>query len=149
MIIINTTPSLIAETTQNAFWYIPLISFIVVLPSLIILFYLITKFDSYHFFLLAVDLRSYVSQIKTLYFEQSQLISIFTILTLISIFGAIRGIKVLGYTAKIFLPYFLISLSLLVALIFPSLIPQQIFPIFCTGLTHVIRVGISKCSIFS
>ena len=174
MIITNTTPSLIAQTTQNAFWYVPLISFIVVLPSLLILLYLLNKYDAEHFvdllerllgkffgktiafivflsnfFLLAFDQRSYVSQIKTLYFEQSQLISIFTILTLISIFGAIRGIKVLGYTAKIFLPYFLISLCLLVVLIFPSLIPQQIFPIFGTGLTHVIREGVSKGSIFS
>ena len=55
----------------------------------------------------------------------------------------------LGYTAKIFLPYFLISLCLLVVLIFPSLIPQQIFPIFGTGLKHVIREGVSKGSIFS
>lgn len=174
MIITDTTPALLSQNTQNAFWLVPLISFIVVLPSILVLLYLLHKYDAEHlvdlleillgkflgkalvlfiflanFFLMAFDSRSYVSQIKLLYFEQSQLFSIFSILTVLCIFGAIRGIKVLGYTAKIFLPYFQISLVVLVILIFPSLIPDQIFPIFGSGLTPLIKEGISHGALFS
>lgn len=174
MTITNTTPSLLAQTTRNAFWYVPLISFIVVLPSLLILLYLLHKYQAEHFvdlleillgkplgktlaffvflgnfFLIAFDQRSYVGQIKLLYFEQSQPFSIFIIFTIICIFGAVKGIKVLGYTAKMFLPYFLLSLVLLVILIFPSLIPNQIFPIFGSGFTPVIQEGVLKGSLYS
>lgn len=174
MIITDTTPSLLAQNTKNAFWYVPLVSFLVVLPSFLILLYLLRKYNAEHlvelleilfgkflgkvfafivfmanFLLLTLDKRSYVGQIKLLYFEQSQLFSIFIILAIVCIFGAVRGIKVIGYTAKLFLPYFQISLIILIILIIPSLIPERIFPIFGSGLTEVIQEGVLKGSIFS
>src|SRR5690625_2642630 len=174
MIITDTTPSIIAQNVGNAFWYVPLISFLIVFPSLLIFLYLLNKHDAEHLvdlleillgkfpgkllafliFLLAFltitfEKRSYVNQVKFLYFEQSSITIIFALLIIACIFGAIRGIKVIGYTAKILLPYFIISIILLAVLIFPSIVPDHIYPIFGYGLRDVIKEGILKGSLSS
>lgn len=175
MCITNTTPSLLAQTTQNAFWLVPLISFVSTLPPLLILLYLVNKYNAEHlvdllekllgkvfgkvmalvlfipsFFVLAFQKRSYVGQIKILYFEQSPIVVIFGLLTIICVFGAVKGIKVIGYTAKILLPFFQVSLIILIILIYPSLIiPERIFPIYGSGLSNLIQEGFLKGSLFS
>ncbi|BAM46147.1 GerAB/ArcD/ProY family transporter [Amphibacillus xylanus] len=174
MVITDTTPSLIAQQTKNAFWYVPLISFISMLPPIIILLYLMHRYEAEHlvdlfeellggffgkilgvmlfllaFFIIAFEKRSYVGQIKILYFEQSPIVVIFALLTIVSIYGSIKGIKVIGYTAKLFLPFFLVSIAILIILIYPSIVPDQIFPIFGTGMSQVFREGFLKSSLFS
>lgn len=170
----DTTPSLLSDSTQNAFWYIPLISFIVMFPFFLITLYLLNKYKADHlvdllqillgktlgkalaffififsFFLSAFDFRSYVNQIELMYFDKSSITIIFALLIFISIFGAIRGIKVIGYTAKVFFPLFQISLALLVILVYPSLVFERIYPIFGSGLSNVMYEGIFKGSFFS
>src|SRR5699024_9770311 len=96
------------------------------------------------FCLSALDYRSYVNQIKLLYFEKSSLLIIFILLIFISVFGAIRGIKVIGYTAKVFFPLLQFSLVLLIVLVFPSLIIERVYPIFGSGLDQVIHESVFK-----
>lgn len=170
----DTTPALLSQNTQNAFWYVPLISFFVILPSVLIAYYLMSKHNAtnlvdlfeillgkylgkllafiiflFSFVLTAFDYRSYVNQIKLLYFERSSLLIIFILLIFISIFGAIRGIKTLGYTARVFFPFLQTTLSILAILILPSIVVERIYPIFGTGLSNVLYDGVSKSSLFS
>lgn len=174
LIITDSTPSIIAQNTKNAFWYVPLISFMIMLPPLLILLYLLSKYNAEHlvdlfeillgkflgktfaflifiinFLLMAFDNRSYVEQIKILYFSQSSSLIIFVFLTFVCVFGAIRGIKVIGYTAKILLPYIMISFAFLIILILPSIVPERILPIFGSGLSNVLEEGFLKGSLFS
>lgn len=170
----DTTPILLSQNTQNAFWYVPLLSFIIIFPFFLILLYLLKKNNAKHlvdlceillgksfgkilsllifflgFCLSALDYRIYVNQIKLLYFEKSSLLIIFILLIFISVFGAIRGIKVIGYTAKVFFPLLQFSLVLLIVLVFPSLIIERVYPIFGSGLDQVIHESVFKGSLFS
>ncbi|WP_440897351.1 GerAB/ArcD/ProY family transporter [Amphibacillus sp. Q70] len=170
----DTTPTLLAQTTQNAFWYVPLLSIIVISPFLFILYYLLAKYKArnlvdlfeillgkflgktlaffiflYSYFLAAFDFRGYVNQIKLLYFEKSSINIIFVLLIFICIFGGIRGIKVIGYTAKVFFPFLELVLLLLVALTLPSIVVERIYPIFGSGLSHVLTESVSRTSLFA
>ncbi|WP_067840345.1 GerAB/ArcD/ProY family transporter [Amphibacillus sediminis] len=170
----DTTPSLFAQKAQNAFWYIPLLAFIVILPSLLILLYLLKHYQAKHlinlleillgnklgkaigfiFLLLnitfiSLDSRNYVEQIRNLYFLNSSTLIIFVLFTIICIFGAIRGIEVIGYTAKIFFPFIFISFFLLAFLIYEELVWDRIFPIFGSGLPLIVEESLLKGSIYS
>ncbi|WP_017471624.1 GerAB/ArcD/ProY family transporter [Amphibacillus jilinensis] len=169
----DTTPSLFSQKAQNAFWYIPLLAFICILPAFLVLLYLLYKHNAKHFVhlfelllgqglgkslafiifilsfvMIALDSRNYVEQIKIIYFQRSSILIIFALFGGVCIFGAIRGIEVVGYTTRIFWPFIRISFFILAALIFESVVWQRIFPIFGAGVPVILEEGVSKGSLF-
>lgn len=170
----DSTASLFAQKAQNAFWFVPIIAFLVMLPALLILIYLLKKFKNKNlielcetilgktlgkllgillflsaFFLTALDTRNYVEQIQLLYFPNSPTLFIFILLIIIIYFGAKKGIEVIGFTSRISLPFIKASILLLAGLILPQITWQRIFPIFGSGWTEVLTEGITKGAIFS
>ncbi len=169
----DTTPSLFAQYGANAFWLIPIVSLIVILPSIILLYYLLAKYKDKNlvelfeqilgkplgklmgimlfiiFFLLtAIEGRSYTEQLKLLYFPDSPTPFIFFIFFIVAFYGAKRGLETLGSTSWTFLFYIKASATLLVILIFREAIFNRIFPIFGNGLQPLLLEGTKKASLF-
>lgn len=174
MKVTDTTPTLFAQKSQNAFWLTPLISFLVILPSFLILLYLLKKAQNKNlielmesiigtklgkslgfliflssFLLMGLDSRSYVEQIKLLYFPESPTTVLFFLFLCIAFFGAKKGLEVIGFTAKISYPFVKVSALILALLISVEVVWQRIFPIFGSGLPTILKEGTLKGSIFS
>ncbi|SEO39663.1 spore germination protein (amino acid permease) [Amphibacillus marinus] len=170
----DTTPSLFAQKSQNALWYIPFLAFLIVLPSFFVIMYLLEKVQAKHlvnlfelllgkllgkglaffifllsFLMISLDSRNYVEQIKTLYFERSSSLIIFVLFCVVCVFGAIRGIEVIGYTSKVLIPFLTASLVLVIFLVYEHMIWERIYPIFGSGLQFVLKESLFKGSIFA
>ncbi|GGM43133.1 hypothetical protein GCM10011351_31380 [Paraliobacillus quinghaiensis] len=170
----DTTATLYAQKSQNAFWVMPIISFLVILPSFLLLLFLLKKYQDKNlvellesilgsvmgkllgffifissFLLIGLDSRSHIEQIKLLYFPASPNTVIFFLLLCIVFLGAKKGFEVIGFASKISLPFVKISVLILAILIMGEVVWQRIFPIFGSGLTIVLTEGVLKGSIFS
>ncbi|SDK23684.1 GerAB/ArcD/ProY family transporter [Sediminibacillus albus] len=170
----NTTPSMFAQTGANAFWLMPLISMSVILPSVILLYYLLKRYKDKNlveltehilgkhvgkfvafllfvifFTLLAIEGRSYTEQLKMLYFPESPTPFIFFIFFMIAFYGAKRGLETIGSTAWAFFFYIKASVILLAFLALREVIFARIFPIFGNGLVPLLTEGAKKASLFS
>ncbi|WP_053217689.1 GerAB/ArcD/ProY family transporter [Virgibacillus senegalensis] len=170
----NTTPSLFAQTGANAFWLMPTVSLAVILPSVLLLYYLLKQYENKNlvelivqvlgrrlgkviafllflifFVLMSIEGRSYTEQLKLLYFPDSPTPFIFFILFAIAFYGAKRGLETMGSASWIFLFYIKASVLLLAVLIFRETITDRIFPIFGNGLKHLVIEGAKKASLFS
>ncbi|RCW64590.1 GerAB/ArcD/ProY family transporter [Saliterribacillus persicus] len=170
----DSTPSLLAQKSQNGFWLVPILSFFILLPSFLLIMYLLKKykdknlielmeailgkwfgkalgllFFTFVFLSLSLDSRNYVEQIKILYFPESPTKVIFFIFIGIAFFGAKKGIEVIGYTSWIAFPLIKFSVTLVFLLIFGKIIIQRIFPIFGSGIDILMLEGLQKASIFS
>ncbi|MFC4402310.1 GerAB/ArcD/ProY family transporter [Gracilibacillus xinjiangensis] len=170
----DSTPSLLAQNTQNALWIVPVISFICIFPSFLLMLYLLKKYKDknlvqlleailgkglgkaigfiiflFAFLSMTLDSRNYVEQIKVLYYPEAPTSLIFVILLGIVFFGAKRGIEVIGYSTFIALPFIKISAFFIVFLVLGDLLIQRIFPIFGSGLSSLLSEGIGKASIFA
>ncbi|WP_407272330.1 endospore germination permease [Radiobacillus sp. PE A8.2] len=170
----DTTPSLLAQKAQNAFWMIPIVAFIVIFPSFLLLLYLLKKYKDknlielmeqilgtlvgklfgfviflFAFLSLALDSRNYVEQIKLLYFPESPTVIVFFIFIGVACYCAKKGFEVIGFTSFIGLPLVKIAVFLLAYLIFSKAIFPRIFPIFGTGLDVILTQGVLKGSLFA
>lgn len=170
----DTTATLFAQKSQNALWLTSIISFLVILPSFLLLLYLLKKFQDKNlitlmeslmgtvigkifgilifissFLLMGLDSRSYVEQLKLLYFPGSPSHVLFFIFLCVIFFGAKKGLEVIGFTSKMSFPFILASVFLLAFLIIREVVWQRIFPIFGAGLSTVLTEGVLKGSIFS
>ncbi|WP_077623855.1 GerAB/ArcD/ProY family transporter [Sediminibacillus massiliensis] len=170
----NTTPSLFAQYGGNAFWMMPFISIVVILPSILLLYYLLRKYKNKNlvelseqimgktvgkilcfilflifFSMMAVEGRSYTEQLKLLYFPETPTPFIFFVFFLIAFYGAKRGLETIGSTSWLFLFYIKASVFLLVVLAFREAIFMRIFPIFGKGLSLLLIEGAKKASLFS
>ncbi|WP_079710038.1 GerAB/ArcD/ProY family transporter [Paraliobacillus ryukyuensis] len=169
----DSTASLFTQKTQNAFWYVPIISLLVILPSLFLLFYLLKKYQDKNliemmetvlggwgskiiglliffsaFLLMGLGNKSYVSQIKILYFPEAPGIIIALIFFIVIYFSAKKGWHVIAFVSKILLPFFLLSAVVLIALISNDIVVDRIFPIFGTGVQKVLWEGARKGALF-
>ncbi|WP_112179064.1 MULTISPECIES: endospore germination permease [Paraliobacillus] len=174
MKVTDTTPTLFAQKAQNAFWLIPIISFLVILPSFFLLIYLLKKAQNKNlmeliesligsklgktlgfliflssFLLMCLDSRSYVEQIKLLYFPASPTTVLFFLFLCVVFFGAKKGLEVIGFTVKTSFLFIKLSALLLALLISVEIVWQRIFPIFGSGLSTILKEGALKGSIFS
>ncbi|WP_186576841.1 GerAB/ArcD/ProY family transporter [Aquibacillus kalidii] len=170
----DTTPSLLSSKASNAFWMIPIISFIVIIPSFLLLIFLLKKYKDKNliqlleailgtylgkalgftiflsaFLSLSLDSRNYVEQIKLLYFPESPTTILYFVFIGVAFIGAKKGLEVIGYSSWIGLPLIKFSMLLMAFLIFDRIILLRIFPIFGDGLDVVLTQGIKKASIFS
>ncbi|CQR45777.1 Spore germination protein YndE [Paraliobacillus sp. PM-2] len=169
----DTTASLLAQHTQNAFWYMPFISLLVVLPSILILVHLLKKYEDKNlvqlieaimgswaskvisfmiflssFILMGFSYRSYVGQIKIMYFPQTPTLFLYLIFFIIVYFAAKKGWEVIGFTSKIFLPLFIVSTLILISLTMNDIVIERIFPFFGSGKLPILKEGALKGSIF-
>ncbi|MGN8648291.1 GerAB/ArcD/ProY family transporter [Gracilibacillus sp. HCP3S3_G5_1] len=170
----DSTPALMAQKAQNGFWMIPLISFICIFPSFLLLLYLLKKYQDKNilgvieaitgkwigkmigfvlflsaFLTLTLDSRNYVEQIKLLYFPESPTDIIFLIFMGVVFFGAKKGFEVIGYTSWMTLFIIKTSTFIVLMLMFGDLIIQRLFPIFGSGFTVILSEGVKKAAIFS
>ncbi|GAE95379.1 spore germination protein GerKB [Gracilibacillus boraciitolerans JCM 21714] len=171
----DSTPALLAQKAQNGFWLIPILSFICIFPSFLIMLYLLKKYNDknlvelmeaitgkwigksiglllflFAFFTTTLDSRNYIEQVKLLYFPpQSPTMVIFFVFIGVVFFGAKKGIEVIGFTSWISLAFIKASALLVVVLALGDLVIQRIFPIFGSGLPNILTEGVKKASMFA
>ncbi|WP_226038322.1 GerAB/ArcD/ProY family transporter [Aquibacillus saliphilus] len=170
----DTTASNYAQEGKNAFWLMPIVSFLIMIPSLLLLMYLLKKYKNKNliqlikkilgkhvglfvsliiflvaYSLLIVDARNYADQIKILYFPESPTPIIQMIFLIVIFYGAKRGLQSIGTSTYITLPYLKISIILLALLIAQSIVWLRIFPIFGDGLGVLLLEGARRGSIFA
>jgi spore germination protein KB len=170
----DSTPVLMAQKAQNGFWLIPLLSFILIFPSFLIMLHLLKKYQDknlleliesitgkwigkfvgmllfiFAFLTLTLDSRNYIEQIKLLYFPESPTDIIFFIFIGIVFFGAKKGMEVIGFTAWIALFVIKGAAILVLILIYGDIVVQRIFPIFGASLPVMLSEGINKAAIFA
>ncbi|UFT99449.1 endospore germination permease [Radiobacillus kanasensis] len=171
--IADTTPALLAQKANNAFWLIPIVSLLLVLPSLALLVYLLNKYEAQNFIevtekllgkicgkvigfiifflsfsLMTVDSRNYVEQINLLYFPKSPSIIVYCLFFLVCFLGAKRGFEAIGSTSWIVLPYVKFSAALLALLVLNKGTWMRVFPIFGSGWDVILNQGLQKTSLF-
>src|SRR5699024_1618043 len=103
----DSTPALLAQDTQNAFWLSPIISFVCIFPSFLLMIYLLKKYQDknlvelleaittkwigkllgiiiflFGFLSITFDSRNYIEQSKLLYFPESPTLFIYLIFIL-------------------------------------------------------------------
>ncbi|MGP4038956.1 GerAB/ArcD/ProY family transporter [Gracilibacillus sp. D59] len=169
----DSTPALMAQKAQNGFWLIPLLAFICIFPSFLVLLYLLKKYQGknivelvesitgkwigkcvgillfiFAFLTLTLDSRNYIEQIKLLYFPESPTDIIFLVFIGIVFFGAKKGIEVIGFTSWILLFFIQGAFFLVLILVYEDIVIQRIFPIFGTSLPVMLTEGVKKASIF-
>ncbi|XQY92585.1 GerAB/ArcD/ProY family transporter [Metabacillus sp. HB246100] len=167
------TPALLAQETKNAFWMVPILSFLVILPSLLLLLHVIKQYEDKNFvqllkhlfgnvvggsiglliffiafIALAIDSRSTIDVLGTVYFQESPTVILYAIFMLVCYFGARKGFNVIGTTAFLILPYVKLALLFLMLLILKETVFLRIFPLFGDGFTPLIFESISKASIY-
>ncbi|MRH45165.1 GerAB/ArcD/ProY family transporter [Aquibacillus halophilus] len=170
----DTTPAQYAQEGQNAFWLMPIISFLVIFPSFLLLMYLLKKYKDKNliqlmmiilgrplgtitglvvFFiaygLLIFDARNYADQTKLLYFPESPTPVILVIFLIVTFFGAKRGFQAIGTSTFVTLPYLKLSVFMLAVLIIQKVVWLRIFPIFGEGLGTILWEGAKRGATFS
>ncbi len=170
----DSTPTLLAQKAQNGFWSIPILSFVCIFPSFLIMLYLLNKYQDKNvvelfeaitgkwigkilgivlflcaFLSLTLDSRNYIEQVKLLYFPQSPTDMIYFIFIAVVFFGAKKGIEVIGYTCWIAIPFIKVSALCVLLLVMSEIVIQRIFPIFGAGLPIILSEGVKKASIFA
>ncbi|SFL75058.1 spore germination protein (amino acid permease) [Gracilibacillus orientalis] len=170
----DSTPALMAQKAQNGFWLIPLLSFICILPSFLIMLYLLKKYQDknivellesltgkwigkcvgillfiFAFLTLTLDSRNYIEQIKLLYFPESPTDLIYFVFIAVVFIGAKKGIEVIGFTSWITLFTIKAAFVLVLILIYGDIVVQRIFPIFGASLPVVLSEGVKKAGIFA
>ncbi|WP_208587118.1 GerAB/ArcD/ProY family transporter [Gracilibacillus suaedae] len=170
----DSTPALLAQKAQNGFWLIPVIAFVCIFPSFLIMLYLLNRYQHknmielietitgkwigkiiglllflFTFLTLTLNSRNYVEQIKLLYFPESPTEIIYLIFFGIVFFGAKRGFEVIGYTSWVALPIIKLSAALVIILIMGNIVIQRVFPIFGSGLPIMLSEGVKSTAIFA
>lgn len=169
----DSTPVIIAQYSKNSFWMIPVISFLIYIPSHLLLLKVFSHYKNKNlieiiyivlgkylgfiigisifvvsFMLTTLNSRSYIDEINTIYFPESPIIILYFVLIGICFLGARNGLQIITSTSWLLLPYIMGSLVLLALLTFKVIIPQRIFPIFGEGLDTLVMQGIFKSSMY-
>ncbi|MDQ0227483.1 hypothetical protein CHH83_13525 [Bacillus sp. 7586-K] len=156
------TATLLFDRSLNAAWIVCILSFLIVLPSLLVLNYLLKKFESknfleitrcligkkltfiigFLFFLfallkMAIDTRSYTDQLITVNLPKTPLFILYILLLLVCLWGAKKGWEAIASIAIMLLPYILIALTLLYLLLFKEIHFNRIFPLFGFGFKNI------------
>lgn len=170
----NTTPALFAQYGANAFWMMPVFSLLVILPSALLLYYLLKRYENKNlvelteqivgkvvgkilclllffifFFMMAVEGRSYTEQLSLLYFPETSVTFLLFVFFLIIFYGAKRGIETIGTTSWLFLFFIKASVLLLVCIALQEAVFQRVFPLFGNGLDILMIEGAKKASLFT
>lgn len=167
------TPTIVSQVGKNAMWMVPIISFVTLLPSFLVLLYLFKKLQAnnlvellkkicgkyiggilgFLFFLCIYvltifDTNSYVNALTTMYYPKSPELFIFIIVFVVGLWGANKGFGLISSISWMLLPYIKVIATFLIVLLLGDLVWLRVFPIWGDGFTPVLIEGIKKGSIF-
>lgn len=157
----------------SAAWMILLGSFILIIPSLLLLNHVMKKFQNKHllevaqltlgkpvtfiiaFIMLcsiliniASDSRSYMAQLSTMNFPNTSLFLIYLCFLLICMWGAKRGWEAMTSAAWMVFPYLIVSVGLLFFLMMKESVFARIFPLFGPGEWEIVKGSFKYTSLF-
>lgn len=164
---------LLFEDGLNAAWMIVIGSFLLILPSLIILNRVLKKYQSknileitqlalgkplaflFAFILLfftlintATDSRSYMTQLITINFPNTPLFILYLCFLLICIWGAKKGWESIAAVSWMAFPYLMIVVGILIFLMLKDAIFARTFPLFGTGKWEIAKASFTYSSMF-
>lgn len=171
--IADSTPVILAHYAKNAFWMLPIISFLIFIPSYLLLLKVLYNYKDKNlieivnhvlgrqigffvgfcifalsFLFTMLNSRIYVDIVNTIYFPESPVLIMYCILIGVSFFGARKGFTIITSTSWLVIPYIMGSLALLALLAFKVIIIQRVFPIFGEGLGVLLKQGLFNSSIY-
>lgn len=158
----------------NAAWMIVLGSFLLIIPSLLLLNNVLKKYQCKNllevtrlalgkplafvvalvllcFTLLntATDSRSYMTQLITINFPNTPLFILYLCFLILCMWGAKKGWESVGAIAWSVLPYLLLALSVLLFLMLKDAVFYRMFPLFGTGKWEIVKASFNYTSLFS
>ncbi|WP_409250810.1 GerAB/ArcD/ProY family transporter [Bacillus sp. SCS-153A] len=168
------TAVLLAQDTKNAFWMVPVISFVTILPTVLMMLHLLKKhkdqnligvinktfgkyiggfvgfiFFAISFAALTIDSRNTIDVLETIYFRESPSMILYAIFMFICVLAAWKGFQVLGSVTYLMLPYLKIAMLLLGVLMVKEVIFLRVFPLFGEGLKTLVWEGVKRASLFT
>ncbi|WP_368504940.1 endospore germination permease [Alkalihalophilus sp. As8PL] len=171
--ITSMTPAILAQEGKNAFWMMPVIGFLTIFPSFLLLLYLLRTYKDKHlmeliyhilgkwvgalfgltiflvaFVSLVLESRNYIDELSSIFFPQSPQYFLYAVLFFICLWGARKGLNVIGSTSWILTPFIKIIAIILLFLAMKDLVWMRIFPIWGEGMGVTIIEGAKKASIF-
>nr|WP_263326730.1 spore germination protein [Neobacillus sp. Marseille-Q6967] len=169
----DSTPTLYFDSLKSAAWMAPLIEGIITIFPLYFLIKILSLYKNYnlhdvtmHLFgkylgfvmsflfwiygsvVIAVDTRSYVDIIATIYFVKTPTISIFIVLMVVCSYSARKGIQNLGSLSWTVLFYIKITLLLALYLTLNKAHTFAIFPILGPGIPQILAESTLKTSLY-
>ncbi|WP_338470700.1 endospore germination permease [Niallia sp. XMNu-256] len=157
----------------NAAWIIVIGSFLLTIPSLLLLNYVLKKYKSKHilevaeltlgrpiafviaFIILffttlntATDSRSYMTQLITINFPNTPLFILCLLFLFLCMWGAKKGWEVVGSIAWTAFPYVLLGLGLLMFLMYREATFNRMFPLFGTGQWEIAKASFRYTSLY-
>lgn len=167
------TTTLYYAKALNASWIAVVMSFLFVLPSLIILNRILNKYETKNLmdllniafgkyigffigmiFLIiviianAVDTRSYVNQLMVMNFPKTPLFILYFVFTMICFWAAKKGWEAIAAVAWMVVPYIKLLMLLLVILLFTNGEPSRTFPLFGPGKWELIKTSFQYAGIY-
>ncbi|MFS0777919.1 endospore germination permease [Neobacillus sp. 3P2-tot-E-2] len=168
-----TTTRLFGDTF-NAAWMVIIGSFVIILPSIIVLNLVLKKYQTKNLiellqmamgrhiafgigfilfiFLLvntSVESRSYADQLITMNFPKTPLFILYTALLLICLWGANKGWEALGSVAWMVFPYVTVALGILVFLLAKDSVINRLFPLFGPGKWEVAKSSFENVTMYA
>jgi spore germination protein KB len=167
------TPTTLFEKTQNASWMVMIGSFLIILPSIIILNLLLKKYQNKNlmeitqaafgkpiafiigfilFFTIlmntSLETRSYTDQLITMNFPKTPTFILYLLFLLICLWGAKKGWESIGSVAWMVFPYITIALAMLIFLLAKDNVFHRIFPLFGPGKWVIVKSSFQYVSIY-
>lgn len=150
----DTTPVLLFQRAKNAGWMLPIISFIVITPSFLVLLSVLKKYKDKNlveiiyqlmgkFFgfvysadftlvmytLMIIATRDVVDTITTMFYIETPPLIIYCLFMFAALFLCSRGLSAIGSVCWFIVPALATAASTAVALVLPDMKPLYIFPI--------------------
>lgn len=157
----------------NAAWMIVIGSFLLIIPSLLLLSSVLKKYQCKNilevtqltlgkpsafvialimlgFTLLntAIESRSYMTQLITVNFPNTPLFILYLFFLTICMWGAKKGWESVGAIAWTTFPYLILTLGFLFFLMFKDAVFNRMFPLFGTGKWEIARASFNYTSLF-
>ncbi|MDQ0971822.1 spore germination protein KB [Neobacillus niacini] len=168
------TTTRLFEDTFNAAWMVIIGSFVIILPSIVVLNLILKKHQTKNLleilqlamgryvafgigfilflFLLvntSVESRSYADQLITMNFPKTPLFILYIALLLFCLWGAKKGWEALGSVAWMIFPYVTIALGILVFLLAKDAVINRIFPLFGAGKWEIAKSSFDNVPIYA
>lgn len=158
----------------SAAWMIIIGSFLLIMPSLLLLGTVLKKYQSKNLleiaqltlgkplaFIIALltlciflvnvasDVRSYMTQLITINFPNTPLLILLFLFLFLCMWGAKKGWESICSVAWMFFPYLILTLGVLFSLMLQDAVFYRIFPIFGSGKWEITKASFRYTSLFS
>ncbi|MCZ8521022.1 MULTISPECIES: GerAB/ArcD/ProY family transporter [Paenibacillus] len=169
----DTTPTLLLEKGETAGWIIPLLAFVPISISLLVLLSVLRKYPDKGLMELiselagkyggvaiglilfvatlastALESRSYVDIVNTMVYQRTPIPALYLMMMLAAYYVANRGFEAIGRTAWIIIPYIEIAVLMLVWFVYRDVDWLHLFPIAGPGGTVLVKESMSHISMY-